>query len=292
MSYYYKYKFISPEPTFALVKEEFKSYFDTGAVDDLLFPKWTSMCLDKLGKSSLSIQETFLHIDDFTSRLPDDFDTVREAWLVTDLPTGFPYRQANAVYTQSTFKVEGAHDSLDSCNEDCSPEIVQAVYKTSGFANFTFKKVSLLSPGNISVRKDCSLDCANIHSSSLESFDIRDNKFVTNFRCGDVHLIFYKKEINEDGYQLIPDNYRIKKYIEDYIKYKCIETLSNSVIDETSKQIENKLERYEKKSDEAYIMAQMEIQKQTLDRKVRRMKDVQNRFNSYEIPDNSNGWRR
>ena len=36
MSYYYKYDFVSPEPLYATVKEELKSYFDTGAVDDLI----------------------------------------------------------------------------------------------------------------------------------------------------------------------------------------------------------------------------------------------------------------
>ena len=30
MSYYYKYDFVSPEPLYATVKEELKSYFDTG----------------------------------------------------------------------------------------------------------------------------------------------------------------------------------------------------------------------------------------------------------------------
>lgn len=47
MSYYYKYTFTSPESIYSLVKEEFKSYFDTGAVDDLLFPTYLDKCLKK-----------------------------------------------------------------------------------------------------------------------------------------------------------------------------------------------------------------------------------------------------
>ena len=65
MSYYYRYNFVSPEPIFAIVKEELKSYFDSGAIDSLLFPTWLSKCLDKLGKSSLYIVPTILHIDCF-----------------------------------------------------------------------------------------------------------------------------------------------------------------------------------------------------------------------------------
>ena len=37
MSNYYKYNFISPEGIFAIIKEEFKSYYDTAAIDDLMF---------------------------------------------------------------------------------------------------------------------------------------------------------------------------------------------------------------------------------------------------------------
>jgi hypothetical protein len=43
MSYYYHYNFISPEVVYATVKEEFKSYFDTGAIDDLMLPIWISV---------------------------------------------------------------------------------------------------------------------------------------------------------------------------------------------------------------------------------------------------------
>lgn len=294
-SYYYKYQFTSPEPIFALVKEELKSYFDTGAVDDLLFPKWTDKCLKLLGKSSLSINETFLDINDFVSTLPDNFDTVREAWMITDLPTGFPFRSATSVYTQTTFQVQGAVDPSNPCNTpDCSdcPEIIQAVYKTNHSISFSFKKKYLLKPGNISVRDNCSLDCANIGSNELDTFDIRDNKFVTNFRKGTVYLIFYAIDRDELGNQLIPDDYYIMEYIEAFLKYKCFETLSNNVIDETAKQIEQKVQYYKSLSDEAYILASSSIKKQDVHHKIMAIKRIKNKFRKYEIDRPSYGWRR
>ena len=60
MSYYNKYNFVSAEPTYAIVKEELKSYFDTGAVDDLLFPTYLNKCLDKLGKATHAIVPVIL----------------------------------------------------------------------------------------------------------------------------------------------------------------------------------------------------------------------------------------
>ena len=85
MSYYYKYTFTSPESIYSLVKEEFKSYFDTGAVDDLLFPTYLDKCLKKLGRSSYVISEDVIEIDNFQGRLPDNFYAVREAWMLTNI---------------------------------------------------------------------------------------------------------------------------------------------------------------------------------------------------------------
>ena len=55
MSYYYKYNFTSPEIVYSTVKEELKSYFDTGAVDDLMFPTYLDKCLRKLGRATYVI---------------------------------------------------------------------------------------------------------------------------------------------------------------------------------------------------------------------------------------------
>ena len=69
MSYYYKYTFTSPESIYSLVKEEFKSYFDTGAVDDLLFPTYLDKCLKKLGRSSYIISEDVIEVEKLVKEL-------------------------------------------------------------------------------------------------------------------------------------------------------------------------------------------------------------------------------
>ena len=320
MSYYYQYKFISPERVFATVKEEFKSYYDTGAIDDLMFPTYVDKCLRKLGRSSYKIDETILHINDFEARLPDNFYAVREAWLCTEI-NGFPYQSANSFYSQaataSTIQISpmtiGGQpctnpECVDGCDE-CMPNLVQAVYKTNNEVNVAYVRQYLLKPGNISVRNQCDVcyyqnwesqsQFTNYHqftpfSSTYDSFDIRDNKFVTNFRTGIVHLVFYATEYDDNQNQLIPDNYRIMEYIEAFIKYKIMETLSNQINDETFNQIREKLMFYKNLCDEAYIMAEIEIKKQDSWTKQRRIKRDLNRFNRYELPGRSDpyGWRR
>ena len=297
MSYYYKYNFTSPEIVYSTVKEELKSYFDTGAVDDLMFSTYTDKCLRKLGRASYVISEEILYIEDFEARLPDNFFAVREAWLCTSV-NGYPYRTANSFYSQASSQTTIQVSPLTiggtpcnnpacqnpECDGTCMPELIQAVYKTNNEMNIEYKKEYLLKPGNISVKANCALDCKNFGSSSADSFDIRDNKFVTNFRNGVVYLIFYATEYDNSGNQLIPDNYRIREYVEAFIKFKVFETLSNQINDETFQQIQQKLLYYKQLSEEAFIMADIEIKKQDAYAKQRRIKNDLNRFNMYELP--------
>lgn len=305
MSYYYKYNFVSPEPIYALVKEELKSYFDSGAVDDLLFPVYTNKCLEKLGKGSYVIREEVLFMEDYEARLPDNFYAVKEAWLCADME-GFPYRSPNSFYSQAasvdTIQVspvivgdracQNSQCDDPACNgTECMPVVIQAVYKTNQEVRRSFRKMYLLKPGNISVRNNCSLDCANFGSSAPDSFDIRDNKFVTNFKTGTVYLVFYATDYDSQDNQLIPDNYRIKEYIEHYIKYKVFENLTHQATNETFNQIHQKMSYYKQLSDEAYIMAETEMKKQTAYQKQQRIKSTLNRLNRYELPYRT-PWRR
>jgi hypothetical protein len=189
------------------------------------------------------------------------------------------------------------------------PNLVQAVYKTNNQAAVTYRKEYLLKPGNISAQGNCGVDYTNNWefyqeapplneftpgSSWYDSFDIRDNKFVTNFRNGIVHLLFYATEYDAGGNQLIPDNYRIREFVEAFIKYKVVETLTNQTNDETYNQLERKMMNYKQQADEAFIMADIEIKKQDPWTKQRRIKNDLNRFNMYELPNRTNryGWRR
>jgi hypothetical protein len=184
------------------------------------------------------------------------------------------------------------------------PELIQAVYKTNSSTPRSYQRQYLLKPGNISARQNCSVEYTNAWSftentstnnrnftpgsSSYDSFDVRDNKFVTNFRNGIVHLIMYAVEYDGGGNQMIPDNYRIREFVEAFIKYKVFETLSNQINDETFNQIQQKMLYYKQLYDEAFIMADIEIKKQDAWTKQRRIKNDLNRFNMYELPNRTN----
>jgi hypothetical protein len=323
MSYYYKYNFTSPEIVYSTVKEELKSYFDTGAVDDLMFPTYVDKCLRKLGRSSYIISEDVLYLDDFQARLPDNFYAVREAWMCTQVGS-LPYQTANSFYSQTddptTILIAPVTTNDPGCpNPDCNdpncdggcfPNIIRPVYKTNYQTSQSIRREYLLRPGNISARNNCDVDYTtewsfhnqgnNVNTlnnftpgeSAFDSFDIRDNKFVTNFRNGIVNLVFYSTDYDASGNQLIPDNYRIREFIEAFIKYKVFETLTNQTNDETFQQLQQKLVYYKQLSEEAFIMADIEVKKQTPWEKQRRIKQDLNRFNMYELPNRTNRYGR
>jgi len=321
MAYFYKYKFISPEPIFAIVKEELKSYFDTGAVDDLLFPVYTNKCLEKLGRSTHPIVPVVLFVEDFVARLPDNFYAIREAWFCSWIGGG-TYSDGVAFYSQTandkTIQVspvtiggkEVCTNPLcenDDCSGGCQNEIVQAVYKTiRELPRNSYKRNFLLKPGNISLDPSCdyryhdvdsmygnvsNADVPVPHSASCDSFDIQNNKFVTTFRSGIVEILMYASDFDNSGNQMVPDNYRIREYIEAFIKYKVFETLTNQTNDETFNQLQQKMMLYKRMADEAYIMAELEIKKQDIYKKNRRIRKNLKRFDKYELPrGRGNGW--
>lgn len=324
MSNYYKYNFISPEPIYSTVKEELKSYFDTGAVDDLLFPTYLDKCLKKLGRTTYLITEETIYIEDFQARLPDNFYAVREAWMCTHIPQ-LPYQSANSFYSQAssvtTIQVSPIVTSGNPCDNPCSniecnqcdcngacmPLLAQAVYKTNSQTTRSYRLEYLLQPGNISAKQNCGVeytnnwetykDLAPVHSSvkgssAYNSFDIRDNKFVTNFRNGTVHLIFYATEYDNLGNQMVPDNYRIREYVEAFLKFKVFETLTNQTNDETFNQLQQKLMYHKQAYEESFIMADIEIKKQTVWDKQRRIKNDLNRFNMYGLSNKNSGYGR
>jgi len=281
VSWYYKYNFISPEPIYSLVKEELKSYFITGVIDDTLFPRYTEECLRKLGKGSLKIEQNIFQLQDYETLLPDNFESVRELWLCT--PVEYSYRMPNSCYEQALVRL-GA-ETADRCDTGsfCAPQEIKVTYKTTGKVIQKFNTHRLLRPGNVHAKDACTPDSANRFCDSYDTFDIRGGRIFTNFPEGHLFMTYYVKDYDENDYQLIPENIWIEKYIESYLKFKCFETLYNTITDETLAQVERKMQYYEQRYLEAKVNAEVEMKKQTIDQQVRATKAARRRLNKYII---------
>lgn len=292
MSYYYKYNFVSPEPIFGVVKEELRTYFEAGAVDDLLFPIWMNRTLKKLGRATNAIRETLLEQEDFESKLPPDFHAVREAWLCNEIE---PWVQRpNAKYDQVFFRITPVEQECNTCL-DCVPEVLRVTYKSTESGpvpGMTFRRIHLLKPGNIETKANHHLPLMNLNSSASDSYDIRGNKFVTNLRKGLVHLIYYTIETDGNDYQLIPDNYWIQECVKRFIKYKVFEQLWNQTTDESYNQIKQKMDYYKSSYEEGWIMADIEIKKRTVNEIQMDINRNVHRLDAYKIDDRGHHHRR
>lgn len=286
MTPYYKYDFVSPDPIYATVKEELKSYFDTGVVDDLLFPKWTDDCLKSLGRSTYPLKPAILTLDDFTATLPEDFFAVREAWLCLSATSQLAAPSSVYFVEQETVNRMDPIDPVACSVQTCSdvPDQINVVLKKTQTLIASFTRQYLLRPGNISVMQNCSLDCRNYGSNSPDAFDIRDGKFVTNFRTGHVYMVYYSTEFDCNGVQVVPDNFRIRDYIEKYITYKVWKVMADNTPDEG---LRNFLDAKQKEAkaiaDEARIIAQTEVKKETVHQKAARLHRQNQRLNRFNI---------
>lgn len=280
VSHYYKYNFVSPESIFAEVKEEFSSYFQTGVIDDLLFPTWTETILKKLGKSSYKIVEGVFNLKDYQARLPEGFKAVRELWLLTS--NNISYDLPSAHYEQATCRIDRIGERDNECT-DCMPKEIRITYKTTGKIIQKFQVQQLLKPGTVRAKEFCAQESINRYSEAMETFEVSGNKLMTNFPEGILYMVYYITESDENDYQLIPDNPFIQDYIKAYLKYKSFEGIYNRVTDETFNQVQSKFAYYKREAEEAKVIAETEIKKQTVDQMIRSTKAAQRRFDRYKI---------
>lgn len=285
MSYYYKQEFASAEPLFAEVKEELSSYFASGAIDDVMFPKWTEHCLKRFRKSAFRIAETVLEVRDYKACLPDDFNAVREAWACSTWQSPL-YESATSQYYQKDCRVDSVvTDGCSPCADGAgSCEVnYNVVHKINSAYFFTFKRTFLLTPGNMNAKRHCGECCPNIGASTHYTFDIKDGNLITNFCDGTVHLVYYA-DPSIEGDQLVPDNFWVQDYIRKFITYKCFCKLSNIITDETFNQIMAKKRESEQEQGVAYILADIELKKQTSAEKIRAIRKSYQLNNKYRLP--------
>lgn len=267
-------KYIDPTPLYARIKEELKSYFNTGSIDDILFPIHTRDCLDIMENTYLPIEQAAMDLWDHKCELPCNFNSVREVWLCATY-NKVPIISPHVFYYQTDCRVAALAPESNSCSEclsgyqcstlqsvnlpslcDVPPEFV-VTNKVMSQLSFTFSVSCLLKPGNFKTVDRCHASCPNISSWTVDTFDIVGNKMVTSFAQGTIYMAYYanREPDPETGYYLIPDNDPFQKYVYHYIRFMVYQQLFDQATDETFNQIRAKRDDAEKRSNEAYLTA-------------------------------------
>ena len=287
---YYQYDFISVEPLFARLRQELMSYFEAGMVNDLMFEIYLTDALRKLSdRGTRPIRTCLLFVDCHEAKLPPDFFDYREVWA-TFGRLGPTVRVPGAYYRSITTDIarqdnpcpDPCENTERDCCDICDPASrVVITTKTSTEISQAIRLSYLLTPGNVNTKEYGNLLSFNNRVSNTKKFHIHQNKMTVEFDEGDVYMAYYAKEEDCEGSQLIPKNFRIEQFVLAYIKYKLFEYLSNAVTDESVGQIWQKFQYYKAQSDEAFIMAELEMKKDTVYKKAERINKDRHRNDQY-----------
>jgi len=296
--FYRNEKFVSPAPIYARIKEEMKTYFNTGQIDDLMFPIWTKDCIRKFKNTYYKIEPAVIDIFDGKGDLPCDFVAVREVYICATYQKG-PIKSPFTFYYQTDCRVGGDMNvsGCTDCNKpQCTdpadsplpvlvntPDQFRITHKVTNQLLFSYSLLGLLKPGNHKTVRVCCDNCPNLTANSADTFDIINDKIVTSFPVGTVYMSYYADTTMENGYDEIPDKEEFQKYVYEYIRYMIYRQLYEQAADETINALGQKMKMAEQAQNDRYINARNEAMGETIWDKQAAIKRSYNRFNRFRI---------
>lgn len=234
---YNNFNFISSDVIVAEVKQELKSYFDSGLLTETLIPTYIDNALRRLKVMVLEYREEVIPVANYRSKLPSDFHYLRDAFLCTTIMD----------ITNPTMSTVYEYFRRDICNDDCG-----SVYET-------FEKTSMTIPAWITThlkptllrvyygsRAFCADDCTGFNADSADVVRINKKTLTASFETGNIYLQYYSRPEDEYG-PLIPEVVEVEEFIKAALYYNMFELLYNSVTDESINIIERKVGYYKQK---------------------------------------------
>lgn len=231
--------FISSEPLIAEVKQELKSYFEAGAISEVMIPTYVDQALRKLRVMVLKPEELVLSFHDYKSELPCDFGLLDYAI----------YYDSEISWSQGVNSVRGSWYKSIQCTNGCVDcGLKQEMYETVSVTTPGFK-ITMKKPTWIKVyygsKGLCVEDCPNLSTSSNDVIQIHPNKTVTaTFETGCIYVRYFSRPMDDDNLPMVPEILEVEEYIKSYLKFKFFEQLWHSVVDESQRQVEAKFQYY------------------------------------------------
>lgn len=276
--FYREQKFISPEHIYARIKEEMKTYFNTGQIDDLMFPIWTKDCIRKFKNTYKKIEVAVLDIFNNKAELPCDFVAMREVYACATYSKG-PIKSPFTFYYQTDCRVGPVEtDSCTECDKpECTPsfespvpflgatpEQFRVTHKVNYWMNFTFSLQGLLKPGNHKTIKVCHDSCPNLTCTAADTFDVINGMLVTSFPTGTVYIAYYSDPEMDNGYTQIPEEYEFEMYVYRHLRYMIYQQLWEQSNDEGANKLKVLKDEAEQKMNEQLVTAMTEAKGETV----------------------------
>lgn len=223
------------------IKESFKQYDSAGLMNDLTIYNWVLDGLNPFAMLPTIRVETVLTVKNNKAKLPDGFKSIYSAvkcepfGYTTDDEKGEDILQD--IYFYKVREIKNSEWALcDPCEmvetETC---VVEKVYLHNGTrANFYYNNaqpIRLKLTPHVK-RTNCDKDCLNFKvTSSPYEISINQRTLYTNFKEGNIFMVYNGYEEDEDGFILVPDTEEgwLRKYLIAMVKKNIIEdVLANS----------------------------------------------------------------
>lgn len=266
MSKYENFNFISSEVIVTEVKQQLKSYFDSGSLTEIMIPTYISTALRKLKMMTLEWKDTIMEVENYKMKLPSDFQYLDDVYLCNkvDVVTG-------AVNTTiyDYYKKTYCHDECQNEYETFSqtvtripqwitthlqPTLLKVYYGSRSYCFDTCTGVSTNShvssiSGSVIIPPDSTTAIPGVHNIDQQArvndinsmLEVRINKhtLTANFATGTLYLKYYSTPEDEHG-PMIPDVIEVENYVKSFITFQLFDQLYNSVTDESINIIERK----------------------------------------------------
>ena len=231
--------YITSEPLIAEVKQELKTYFEAGAVSEVLIPSFIDQALRKLKVLALRPEEAVIRFENYKSEMPYDFYLLDYAIMYS----------SEVFWNNGVTSMQGSWYK-EVQGDPCATNSNIQIYETLSIPTPGFR-ISMKEPKWIRVYADstslCTEDCPNLKASSTDIIKINQHKKVSaSFQEGCVYVKYFSRPVDDYGIPMIPEVLEVEEYIKSYLKYKFFEQMWHSVMDESTKQVTEKLMYYKR----------------------------------------------
>lgn len=231
----------------AEIKRSFRQYDSANLINDMDVYEWVIQGLNALNILPTIRIETVLNIKNNKAKLPDGFKSIYYA--IKCEPHSYKIDVENKDIEQDFYfyKVRELKkqewNSCDACNtiETDTCVVERTFLHTGEKVDFYYKN---LQPLKLKItpyikRTQCDKECVNFKmNSSTYEISINNNTVYTNFKDGNIFMVYNGYEEDEEGYILIPDTLEgnLSKYLKAYVKKRIIEDLLNNSDNTTNEQ--------------------------------------------------------
>ena len=215
----------------AEIKRSFRQYDSANLINDMDVYEWVIQGLNALNILPTIRIETILNIKNNKAKLPDGFKSIYYA--IKCEPHSYRIDVENKDIEQDFYfyKVRELKkqewNSCDACDtiETDTCVVERTFLHTGEKVDFYYKN---LQPIKLKItpyikRTQCDKECVNFKmNSSTYEISINNNTVYTNFKDGNIFMVYNGYEEDEEGYILIPDTLEgnLSKYLKAYVKKK------------------------------------------------------------------------